>query len=184
MVGPHEVEKVPAAEIEFPQPFGGPLPLASGLNCDYQMIGPEDAKPKPLNAVGGPLPVSVSFYNRSGMPLEFPALLVGKSAGGNVAVRQGVTMSLNWVGDIGSQDDDEDPSLAFPLPMKALPLLTGVAASKVKTLDLQQSGACDTFNLRDCFDITRPGIYRLKITFAPDSGLGQGESPVREFELR
>ena len=38
-------------------------------------------------------------------------------------------------------------------------------------------------DLNDWFDLTRPGSYRVRVTFAADSGVGAGTSNDRYFTI-
>lgn len=39
------------------------------------------------------------------------------------------------------------------------------------------------FDLNDWFDLTKPGRYRLRVTFAADSGIGKGSSSEVHFQV-
>jgi hypothetical protein len=185
VVGPHEVEKVKGEEIEFLSSVIPVMRLTGGLDGGWPTIGPQEAQgpSTDLKAADDHLPVVLGFSNRTAVPVSMPTWLIRK-VGDTTTIRPGVVLSLKWIGEAGVEDEDRDPSFGYPFPLKPLKLMPTESANEARELDLLQEGQIKPFDLRDCFDITQPGVYRLQIRFTKDSGLGEGESPAVEFELK
>jgi hypothetical protein len=177
-VGRHVIAKVPASEVEFPAGDGWAR-LSDGIDC--QVIAPgvkktEDRITVTLLGVGNPLVVRVRLRNRSGQDQVMPAAFVRQEAGRPLALHSGVELRLqvNGPAESGSRWS-EVPS------RRVQPLVPGKAHRKAEPTEEFAEFAVD---LRNAFDISRPGSYKLHLRFDKGAGaFATGKSLEVEFEL-
>ena len=154
-VGPHDIARVPAEQIEFPmkgENRPGWLLLSRAINVRASL--PDE----PLGwKVGAPLPITLTLYNRSGLPQRVPTEWVQTGAGGP-ALRQGMRLRLYRVPAPGQSPWWVSSSSPMPLIRKA-----SFSSSAAQMLDPAQERPVQQFDLRDWYDLSRPGWYLLDI---------------------
>ncbi len=185
VVGPHEVEKVAAAQIEFPaEPSWVWASLSAGADCQLELPTAElRARGAAVLADKSPLTVRLSLRNRSGMPQHLPTQFVIKSVDGTLAIRPGISITLRRLHESDETRMQEVDS-GTPVPNKALSRLASNLTGEQKLVESADSFEACKFDLRDCFDLTQPGRYRLQLHFSKESGLGEGPSEPVDFDLK
>ncbi len=174
-VGPHDIARVPAEEIEFPPVFPDYYewpPVTAFLDAGAR-TGDGTFSPYLLTVqLTDPVPVTLRLRSRKGLTQTVPADFL----------KTHVTPSLLF-----SPDDPNAPPLepgdlhrvwtAVP-PRAAAPMPPAVA----QTLAPTEEYAAWTFNLKDDYDLSRPGTYRFQFVFA-DQPTESG-APPPEVTLR
>jgi hypothetical protein len=184
-------KKVPADKIDFGGPNpppkltpqiaaiaeGPPIPGSSVFQLSYA-----SRQFLPLHA---PLPLTVSLINENGLDLPVPGALV-ISAGATKALPAGITLSASYSDKLPPvvQRFDEPPF--EPAPYHDLPLKQGITVAPAQpdgpSLVPTVKQPILQIDLRDYFDLSRPGLYRigieLQIPGQPKIGL-----PPIEFGL-
>jgi hypothetical protein len=190
IVGPHEITKVPAEEIEFPAPGAWSHWLEMPTGVDVQLIPPgtqylvsggTNITPAKL---GQPLPLVLKLRNRKGIELGLPETL-GVKEGGQVRLYPGLEIRLTRASDAmlpGYVDPDYQNQLEATSNKYKWETVT---AKPAEGLDLKMrpagpTGSHDALNLdlKDIFEISKPGFYRMQVSFkdkAPASGVLTGE---------
>ena len=156
-VGRFLVAQVPAEEMEFPGGWLWP-PLTSGL--DYRLLLPDNGQ----YTVGAAIPLTVMLRNRKGVDLTVPAVNV--QADGRLP---GMALHLQFAPAEISQHMLDTWNWAEVPPGKAAKFTAGI---KAKTLAPTEEYAAVKLDLRDWFDMSKPGHYRLSATFT-DGPLGE-----------
>lgn len=184
VVGPHEIARVPASEIEFPRDWWDWPSLPGGTDCRIQFS--EDATVTTnaggIFALGKPVPIHLLFRNRLGVSQNIPTQWAAYSAEGKLAIRPGLSINLRRLSDT-SGPREEGTDAGSPVDGKPLAILSDrlVENRMVNTNNSFEAAAID---LRDCFDLTKPGRYHVQLTFSKKTGLGEGSSQQLTFEIK
>ena len=177
-VGHHVIGRAPAAEIEF---RGGWRwwPLKGGLDATTAMVDTRPAGYEP----GRPVLVKALIRNRLGVAHSSPTEFVRPAADGKPALRKGLKVVVWYTGRGGSRagvtglveptDVVEPKRDAHFEPGQESRLLAPLESFEAMQLDLN-----------DWFDLTKPGIYFVAVSFTADSGMGDCESVRSDFTIR
>ncbi len=185
VVGPHQVGKVAASEIEFPsEPVWSWSSLSGGADywLHFAAAGLQLSRSAAL-ADNSPVIVQLSIRNRSGVPQSLPTQFAVKSDNGKLSIRPGMSMTLMRLPE-GDDRLRETPNAGTPVPGKPLSQISADLASRQKLVESGESYEACEFDVRDCFDLVQPGRYRLRIQFSKQSGLGEGPSAPLDIELK
>jgi hypothetical protein len=176
-VGPHHLEKVPAAEIEFP--VYGWTQFDHGWDC--QINGPEVYLKKNEVAsvtklgVRSPLPITVMIRNRSGVDQTVPGQWI-QPKGDSKHLPEGVTIALFY--SPKRLDEPSGPRYWSQQDFKweNIQLLPGSFSASVpgapQTLKPTENVAAFQVDLRTFSNFSRPGTYRLKVDFTAKGSSG------------
>jgi hypothetical protein len=130
---------------------------------------------------GRPILVAVHIRNRLGIAHASPTEFLGRAPDGKSALRKGVNLSLWHATSTGSISG---PNQAYPRdavqarrhdhfdPGNGARLLAPLDSFEAMRLDLS-----------DWFDVTKPGLYRFRVTFSGDSGIGEGSAAEAHFQV-
>jgi hypothetical protein len=170
-VSRHSLAQAPAGEIEFP---GGPRwsALSRGLECRLT-----SRVAKTAIVAGAPLVVTVELRNRSGLDQSVPTQWYSKDG---LALRPGVRVQL-W-----HSSGEVEKSTQKPRWTEVSARKIGHLKPDKETRTLAPTEAFTAFemDLHDLFVVTRPGAYRLLVTFtSKDGGLADGSSLEETFNL-
>lgn len=181
LVGRHDIARIPAEQVEFPpdspnnwQSFSPALDGKASLPGDLHRL-----------PAGRPLPVTLTLRSRSGLDQSLPAEWLRAGADGPT-LRGGLRLRLLY-----------SPGPAFPAlgdPEAArrrvwTPLTPTRTASFAPSPEMRRLAPTEEvevlhLDLRDWFDLSRNGSYRLTFEFAgPRPGLEAGPSASLWFEL-
>jgi hypothetical protein len=177
-VGHHVIGRVPAAEIEFRGEWHWRA-LTGGLDAKTAMV---DSRPTGYEP-GRPVLAKLLIRNRLGVAHSSPTEFIRPGPDGKPALRKGVTLVLSYAGRGGSRThlnlllkprDQVEPKRDVHFdPGPDSRVLAPLESFEAMHLDLT-----------DWFDLTKPGIYFVAMTFAGDSGMGEGTSVQSEFTIR
>ncbi len=176
-VGHHVVDRAPASEIEFAGQFGPWWNLKGGLDARTEMVELRKTGYEP----GRPILVAMHIRNRLGVARSSPTELVRPGLDGKLALRKGVDLSLwrstsrgprSGLNQVHPNDVIEPKRDAHFDPGEGLRPLAPLEAFEAMRLDLN-----------DWFDLRKLGRYRLRVTFAADSGIGEGTSSEAYFQV-
>jgi hypothetical protein len=173
-VGKGAPARVPAEEIEFP---------ATGQKYWYQLSGGLDCLAEPAAKrveVGKPATVRLLLRNRLGIDQEVPALWSRKGAGGAAELREGLDVEVSYLppedGPVQEQFWGDEPAKPWrPQKPRAVGRFRDAA---VQTLRCAGELAAVEVDLRDWFDLSRPGYYRVEFVFR-----GRAEERSREVVI-
>jgi hypothetical protein len=182
----HGLSRVPAEEVEFPGDYPW-AKLSGGLEC--AVVAPRPAAPGgaqafvPVLPAGSPLKIPVRLRNRRGTDQTVPATYVRASDGGP-ALRAGIDLRL-WHSQPASQDQlagrSEPANWQEVRPRRTARFEAGAGTGILKSAEEMTAFELD---LNDWFDATKPGAYRLEITFSvKDGGFADGTSNKVLFSL-
>jgi len=168
--------RVPASEMEFPEDWYSWGALSGPIDCRVSLPG---AAAGGL-AVGRPIVVALGLRNRSGLEREVPTDLYHPDG---PALRCGLALALSF-----AATDAAHPSGRGGAPPEwedLAPRITGDFApgDARRALAPAESFEAGRLDLNDWFPITRPGLYRLRLTVRDDSGLGEGSSNEVSFPV-
>jgi len=171
--------KVPAVEMEFPGP--GYPQIDHGFEAYLNPFGKADRDhPYPLKLdPNDPAAISLRIRNRLGIDQTLPgSILLAPDA--KKSLPTAVKLSLDYSPDIATNDQ-----AVRNLKWQPLPLRDGIIIAPPQPqgtpLAPTQEQILLTGDLRDYFDLSRPGTYRLKAVFNdPANGL-TGEAPAIPF---
>lgn len=179
-VGASTVGRAPAEELEFSDAGYHPVPIGSRLGVRLTFVNP----PEGLEAgfrPGASMGVAVRLRNRTGLDQTVPTEFVRLGPDGKPALRPGVAFKL-WrraVDPVARVGGDEKPR-----PPEALtPTRDARFTPDDATRALGPAASFEAFrlDLRDWFDLSRPGQYRLVVTFGAVSGVGSGDAGELRF---
>jgi hypothetical protein len=176
-VGHHVVARAPAAEIEFGGQFGPWWNLKGGLDARTELVEPRTTGFEP----GRPILVATHIRNRLGVARPSPTELVRPASDGKPALRRGVNLSLWRSTPRGprSVSNQVYPNDAVA-PKRDAHFDPGEASRPLAPLEAFEAMRLD---LNVWFDLTKPGRYRLRVTFTADSGLGEGSASEAYFQV-
>jgi hypothetical protein len=178
-VGRDTMARVPAEEIEFPSPWNTGWSRVS-VALDGRVVPPggrDDGTRIVMNEVSpdGPLPVEVWFRNRRGVEVTSP---VDYARGeGGLSLRDGVSIRLFREPDASSAQA-RSQGVAAPwdeIPAKAIRRHQPDRISRA--IGPAEATRAIRLDLRDVFDLSRPGRYRVEIAF--DDQADPGGKPGR-----
>jgi hypothetical protein len=167
-VGHATIARAPASELEFPPDAFGWQSLPDGLDARLELSSAVDGGIPP----GRPVSVTLKIRNRRGVERPVPAEFLRPADDGKPALRRGLTLALFSV----AQENTGSPVSAAPQngehrPTRAAHFDAGDAS---RTLAPTDSFAAMQIERSDWFGPLGPGAYRVRITFAKNSGLGEG----------
>jgi hypothetical protein len=169
-VGHATIARVPAAEIEFPStPYWNPT-LPGGLEAHLVL---PDMKRAAIPA-GRPIPVTLRLRNDKGVDQTVPTEFLRPGDDGKPALRRGVSLVLTEqpkrLGDQGVFN----PTVGVErTPTRTARFDPGDAS---RSLAPTESFEAMQLDLADWFGPLAPGNYTCHLTFAADSGLGEGRT--------
>jgi hypothetical protein len=176
-VGHHVVARVPASEIEFASQFSPWWNLKGGMDARTELVEPRTTGYEP----GRPVLVSLHIRNRLGVARSSPTEFIRPGPDGKPALRKGVNLSL-WRS--ASRRMTSDFNHGYPNdvvePKRDAHFDPGQGSRLLSPLEAFEAMR---FELNDWFDLTKPGRYRLRVTFAADSGLGEGSASEVNFQV-
>jgi hypothetical protein len=180
--GRHQLEKVRAAEIEFPSgyPYVAATPF---IDCKLEgpqsrQLGSNSYTSTHVSNFDAPLAVTVKARNRSGLDQHLPDVFM-LPPNASKALPQGVVLHLSYSEKIPpdalnppSQPPEEigfGPGRIDYAEWHEIPLRKEIATAMENTPGSLLGAASELtlfkIELRDYFDITRPGSYRLQAAF-------------------
>jgi len=180
-VGPHDIARVPADQIEFP-PDNPYQWMSFSPALDGKASLPDDSHRLP---VGGPLPVTLILRCRSSREQQIPSEWLRTRADGP-ALREGLHLRLSYspgplLPEEGSPDGEAQRVWT---PLTPARTETFAPTSAARRLTPTQKMQVLQLDLRDWYDLSRPGSYRLAFEFdGKRSGLGEGNTLSLWFEL-
>jgi hypothetical protein len=176
-VGHHVIARAPADEIEFGGPYRSAWKLKGGLFAQTELVEPGKTVYQP----GQPILVAMRLQNRMGVTRSSPSEFLRPNPDGKPALRQGVNLLLwrSLAQRPRSQFLWDQPSEPVA-PRRDLHFEPGNATRSLAPLE---SFEAIRFDLDNWFDMTRPGMYRLIVTFTASSGLGEGSSGEVRFQV-
>jgi hypothetical protein len=192
-VGPHEVAKVPAEEIEFPteryasDEWGE---LTHGLDCRLKLPGEASSQGEDLldpPRLSTPPMVEVLLRNRSGLAQRVPSVYLRREAAA-VALLAGMELRLRRSSQLPTAAERNDPEAETrrrwdPVPFRAqspFPL-----SERGKLLQPAESFTAVSMKLEELFNLQEPGLYRLQLVWAGGpGGLAEGKSNEVRFVLQ
>jgi hypothetical protein len=177
-VGHHVVARAPAAEIEFAS-SPGPSPwcwtLEGGLDARTALVEPGTIRYEP----GRPILVVIYIRNRKGLAHASPTEFMRPGPDGKPALRQGVDLLL-W------RSTSPGPSVSNARPDEPVvprQIAHFDAGGDSRSLAPLEPFEAMRFDLNDWFDVSQPGRYRFRLTFAADSGVGTGSATETHFQV-
>jgi hypothetical protein len=190
-VGRYQLGKVPAAEIRFSYQ-GADGNVTKEISGTIE--GPQDYVQGQLNfsfathdfaQLGFPLPVKVKISNGSGLDqLVPPALMLPPDA--NKALPQGMSLSLSYSEKLPPKvwrfsEPPVDYGSWQDVPLRKEVHMAASATPGPALIPTQDFTVLD-IDLRDFFDMSRPGTYRLKALFHVP-GLAPSQSNEITFSI-
>jgi len=176
-VGHHVVGRAPASEIEFGNQYGSGWNLKGGLDARIEMVEPCKTVYEP----GRPILVTMHIRNRLGVARSSPTEFVRPGPDGKPTLRKGINLSL-WRSALrgpSSSFNQPYPSDVIE-PKRDAHFDPGEGSRPLAPLEAFEAMR---FDLNDWFDLTKPGRYRLRVTFAADSDIGEGSSSEAYFQV-
>jgi hypothetical protein len=155
--GCHRIARVPAEEIEFPARGDGWIKLAGGL--DGRLLVPPlpvdpDEDGDPRFASDSPLRFTLSLRNYTGLDRRV------------TGVPPGMRLRLWQSPETVSRKGALEPSARREAEWTEVPAKPGYrfGGGAGQTLGPAAELIAGTIDLRDCFDLGKPGFYRLRLT--------------------
>jgi len=196
-VGQYDVAQVPAEEIEFPAPSNsGWQRLSRGfaysLRRPGDLFGPEQASPL---SPGAPVPVTLSFWNERGVIQTLPEHF-SHITGSGISLRPGLTFVAGYTTrppvefdypffvpeEIGSNGSPWQALVPKPIP--DWPANDTKLVSPTRMLQPAESFEAISLDLRDLFDLSRPGAYWVCVKFDGSlETIGKGVSAFVTFRI-
>lgn len=170
-VGPHTFAKAPAAEIEFHSKDSvQPFTRGYGANVTF----PDNKSEFPYEmavkvALGSPLKIVVQLQNRSGLDQPVPGafrLPAGENKG---RLPQGVKFSLIYLAKAPSNIYEAAPADWQEIPPRPEVTNTPAEPDGAVLVPTQRQTLLEA-DLRDYFDLGKPGTYRLRAAFEAPGG--------------
>ena len=176
-VGHHVIARAPASEIEFTTRFGPWWNLQGGLDLTTEMVEsrPEGYEP------GRPILVTLRIRNRLGISRSSPTEFFRPGPDGKPALRKGVNLAL-WRSEPRGPGSGFNSVYPKPVvePNRRAHFDPGPSSRSLAPLE---SFEAVRFDLNDWFDLSKPGRYRVGLTFTADSGVGEGSSSQAYFQV-
>ena len=167
-VGHATIARAPASEIEFLSDRRREPSLPNGLDSELELLSPvEGGIPQ-----GKPVSVRLKFRNCRGVDQPIPTEFIRPADDGKPTLRRGLTLALFDVGQ------DTAGLGVNPLPKKGEHQLIWKAwfdpGDGSRIVAPTESFEAMKIDLSDWFAALTPGTYRVHVTFAKNSGLGEG----------
>jgi hypothetical protein len=184
--GRYEVARVPASEIEvLPENSWWWAPLSNGVDVMVEPPGKTRAGRSftltPV-ALRDALPVSVWLRNRRGTPQAIAAVFKQNEA--KPAPHNAMPwIQLFYAPYLATRPTPRHvPADGDWLPVAPLPHHVPAQRQLSRTLQPGEEFKAVSFDLRTLFPITRPGFYRLDVSFPTASGI-EGKAAETRFEI-
>jgi hypothetical protein len=171
-VGHATIARVPASEIEFPADRFRTGTLPGGLIAQVVPAAP----PGTPHAPGRPIVMTLRLRNGLGVDRAAPTEFVRPAADGKPALRRGVNLALTAI--VADRDQPARPE--DRKPTREARFDPGDAS---RPLGPTESFEALSLDLNDWFAGLAPGSYQFRMTFAPDSGLGEGGTNEAFFRI-
>jgi hypothetical protein len=192
-VGPHEIARVPGAEIEFPiaeaewpgVPSYDWRELTHGLDC-LLSLGPQVEETDNLPELKVPPTVELQLRNRRGAPLRVPVTYSTRQ-GSRVLLSKAVEVRLWHTPDLPASSHLLDPAAEARrkwMRLEPLHRPQAVSGARQRTLQPTESFTALELNLGELFDLKEPGLYRVQMRCSRAGGLGDGATRELQFMLR
>ena len=176
-VGHHTIARAPASEVEFSGERYRWANLPGGLDARAETIEPRESGFEP----GRPIVVALRVRNRMGGDRSSPTEFLRPGADGKPALRRGVGLALWYSSKKGPRSG---MNAVYPddavKPRRDVHFDPGDASKSLAPLEAFEAMR---FDVRDWFDVSKPGRYRLRATFATDAGVGEGTSGDAYFQV-
>jgi hypothetical protein len=180
-VGSHTIARVPADQIDFPEDWYRWGALSGRFDLQVEPPGVSYQSPivrsEPAS-LNGRLNVNVRIRNRSGVEQQAPTEFY--RGGATPAFASGLRIELNYAPPLVGDRKTRTINWEKIPPRPVASLATGPGH---KTLGPTEQFDAFTFDLRDLFDVNRPGRYQIIIRADKESGLGEGRSNEVVFTL-
>jgi len=177
-VGPHELVRVPAEEIELiPGPAYDWGTLSNGFSCQAKI---REGYQLALNA---PATLDVRMYNRRGIGQRGPSIFNLPFDDGRPSLRPGMTLHLFYM---PPALDGRGPSKWEELPSQAAEGAGWRVNEAWKKLEPGESYLAVSLDLAKCFDLLQPGTYRCYVEFKnanPAFDFAEGKSSEAHFTI-
>jgi hypothetical protein len=196
-VGQNDIAQVPAEEIQFPAPATIYWrDLSNGIACSLSRPGIrlDIDRAKPIS-LGMPVSLSLEFWNTRGTSQTLPAHFISNK-GSIISLRPGLTFVAGYTSrppvefeypffvpeEIGSNGA---PWQALsPKPIGAWPATDQQLVSANRSLQPAKSFEALSLDLRDLFDLSRPGAYWVCVKFDGSlETIGKGASAFVTFRI-
>ena len=179
--------QVPAAEMEFQNTLLGSVDVTKQIGGAF--VGLE--MPDPFFSfgffrnrfvdAGTPVPFHIALMNHNGEDQSVPAELV-LPPHASKTLPAGLVLKISWSPKVPPAMQRFDVPQFDYGAFQNLPMRAGVTVTKPSTpgLTLQPTGTCTILegDLRDYFDLARPGTYKIKARFQV-----AGQSPAETREI-
>ena len=193
-VGRYCVAVVPAEEIEFRLPGRWWRPLSRGLDCRLSLADAPDNGRVAASAgtvLGTPLRLTLRLRNRRGVGQAVPSFHWHRDSERRPLLTPGLSIALEAASDPLAGKDATRAALAgVHIPTRP-PDWTRVEPDSIprlaqrgddRTLAPTEEFEAFTVDLRELYDLARPGLYRVRALFSSDGGgLADGESNAVTF---
>ncbi len=165
-IGRYVIAKAPADEIEFREWRLGLQRLSDTLEGN-------------LLTSGAPTPTvfRLRLRNASGLDRSIPTEFVRMEEGKVVALRKGITLQIARA-SVPAPSKDEDWA---PVPLSSITSFDPTGRAQI--LRPAESFEAMSIDLKPLFASKEPGHYRLRLTFAKESGIADGASLLVQFEI-
>jgi hypothetical protein len=182
-VGKHQVARVPAEEIEFPGSWAG---LSRQLDCEARLNLPADGEGSRADRMelGKPVVVTFRLRNRGGLEQTVPSVYYRAA---EPELHPGIGLRLAYAPlemQVAGRTyllDEADRTWEEPPTTRTAHLPSGPAD---RMLAPAEEFTALELDLRDWFDVSRPGLYRFRFAFsAANGGFAEGQSNEIEFTL-
>ncbi|HOI55612.1 MAG TPA: hypothetical protein PLP01_10215 [Phycisphaerae bacterium] len=192
-VGEYDLARVPADEIEFSAGENW-TQLSRGLDClaGAPGIAEPDCEEGAVVAfsIGDPVVVGLWLYNRKGTDQAIPSTYSAKRPEQETILGSGIKLQLLYTpGDIILSRDGWGNRIGTDIESRPWQAQTPKVRANAEFHGEEMLPAGHTrlaleIDLREFFDLTAPGSYRLKFIFSTeDSGFADGESNEVLFSL-
>jgi len=169
------VGRAPAEEVEFREgPYYGFERPINPVGVRLSFVDPPKTLPNEFPP-GGPSLVAVRLRNHLGLDQTVPTEFIRPGPDGKPALRPGVTIKLTRV-DLPPalrRDGFEKP----PPPEELKPTRDArfTPGDATRTLGPAETFEAFRIDLRDWFDLSRPGQYRAQVEFGDGSGIARAD---------
>jgi hypothetical protein len=178
-VGHHVIARVPASEIElsngrFTDNTWGTL--SGGLDARVEPVEPRSGGYEP----GRPILMALRIRNRRGAENAAPTEVLRRGADGQPLLRRGVTLAAFYSAPSYSRTPGPGEEIK---PKKWSDRFDPGANDPARPLEAFEVFEVMRLDLNDWFDLTRPGSYRVRVTFTADSGVAEGAANPWDFTV-